>query len=239
MRDGSGRWLPTQWQELMRLTLRAVDSITTAGEPSPRWTFGGGTALALDLGHRFSYDIDAFLDSAKLIQKLAPVINPVTRSICWNSETLRPDYQYPGHYLKLIVKGIGEIDFLGASPLLQDATTPFEFEGRTIVRERPCEIIAKKIYLRGSTFKARDIFDLTGTYIALPDELTQASSSPFLTPDIYSRVRIRIQARMKAFKEEIVEEVYPTDFGQSYIGDACERALDALEFMEHGPRQSA
>jgi len=31
-------------------------------------------------------------------------------------------------------------------PLLDDQTTPFEFNGRIITRERPSEIIAKKIY---------------------------------------------------------------------------------------------
>ncbi len=136
MRDGSGRWLPSQWQTLMDLTLRAVDYVTTDNEPAPTWTFGGGTSLAIDLCHRVSYDIDAFLDSARLIQSLVPVRNTVTRMICWNEETNRPDYQYPGHYLKLIIRGKGEIDFLGASPLLDDATTPFEFGGRTIIRRQ-------------------------------------------------------------------------------------------------------
>lgn len=232
MRDGYGRWLPSQWHALMRLTLRAIDSVATDDEARPSWTFGGGTALALEIGHRFSYDIDAFLDSARLIQSLVPVTNAVTRTICWNDETKRPDYQYPRHYLKLVVKNVGEIDFLGASPLLAQSTSPFDFEGRTILRERPAEIIAKKIFHRGSTFKARDIFDLAGTYIALRDELLQASSSPFLTPEIYSRVRFRIEARIGAFEEEVAEEVNPTDFGRSYIDGACELALDALHAME-------
>jgi hypothetical protein len=51
----------------MDLALRAVHSVTTDGEPAPIWTFGGGTSLAIDLGHLVSYDIDAFLDSAKII----------------------------------------------------------------------------------------------------------------------------------------------------------------------------
>lgn len=232
MRDGSGKWLPSQWQKLMALTLRAIDSVKPADEPAPAWTFGGGTALAIDLGHRLSYDIDAFIDSARIIQKLVPLGNPVTAAICWNDQTSRPDYQYPGHYLKLIVKDVGEIDFLGAALLLENATMAFAFEGRPIERERPAEIIAKKIYHRCSTFKSRDVFDLAGTYLALPDELIVAAASPFLTPDIYARVRLRIKNRISVLEEDMAGEVNPTEFGRSYIGTAGAVALEALDFME-------
>jgi len=220
----------------MDLSLRAVDSVTTDPDRPPDWTFGGGTSLAIDLGHRVSYDIDAFVDSAKIIHRLVPVENTVTRMICWNPETERADFRYSGHYLKLIVKGVGEIDFLNASPLLEEATTPFEYKGRAIARERPAEVIAKKIYYRGSLFKGRDVFDLAGTFIAIPNELAHASQSPFLTPDVFARVRLRIEARIKAFKDEVKEEVNPTKFGNSYIHDACSLALEALDFMENRPR---
>lgn len=232
MRDGQGRWLPSQWQKLMALTLTALDSVTAADSPSPGWTFGGGTALALDLNHRVSYDIDVFLDSAKMIQSLVPVRNITTRAICWNDETERAEYQFPGHYLKLIVKAAGEIDFLCASALLDEATTRLEFNDRTILRERPAEIIAKKIYYRGGTCKARDIFDLAGTRLLMPEELVKASTSLFLTPEVYSRVRFRIVTRRDVFEEEIFEEVYPTEFGASYIDHACTLALEALDLME-------
>ncbi|RVP99659.1 nucleotidyl transferase AbiEii/AbiGii toxin family protein [Sinorhizobium meliloti] len=236
MRDGYGRWLPSQWQHLMELTLKALDAVTADDESAPAWTFGGGTSLAIDLAHRISYDVDAFLDSARVIQSLVPVRNAVTRAICWNDETQRADYQYSREFLKLIVKEVGEIVFLGGSPLVEDATTLFEFRGRTIVRELPADIIGKKIYYRGSMFKARDVFDLAGTYVALPDELFTAASSPFLTSDIYHRVQLRIEARIGAFEEEILQEVNPTEFGRSYMRNACELALEAIDFMRNGPR---
>ncbi len=235
MRDGSGKWLPSQWQRLMDLTLQSIDSVSYEGEPAPVWTFGGGTSLAIDLEHRVSYDIDAFLDSAAIIQRLVPVGNMVTRQICWNRETGRADYQYPGHYLKLSVSGAGEIDFLAASSLLENSTIPFAIAGRTIRRERPCEIIAKKIYYRGSTFKSRDVFDLAGTYLSMPDELAKAAASPFLTPEIYARVRLRIESRSHAFQTEMLDEINPTDFGRSYSKNACSQALEALTFMQNHP----
>src|SRR5262245_42008160 len=113
----------------MSFTLEAIDSISTEGKV-PEWTFSGETSLALDLQHRVSYDIDAFMDSAKAIRELVPIRNDVTRAICWNPETQRPEFHWPGRYLKLLVHKKGEIDFLGAPTLLDDPTNPFEIFGR-------------------------------------------------------------------------------------------------------------
>jgi Domain of unknown function (DUF1814). len=217
----------------MGLTLRALDSVSHDGN-TPLWTFGGGTSLAIDLNHRVSYDIDAFLDSAKVIQTLVPVKNVVTRLICWNNEQNRADFQYPGHYLKLIVRNKGEIDFLSTSPLTEDAIVPFSFHGRHIDRERPAEIIAKKIYYRGSQFKARDIFDLACTYAQMPTEIDIAANSPFMSADVYSRTRLRIEQRVDQFRKEIAVEVNPTKLGNAYMKDACDLALEALDAMELG-----
>lgn len=231
MRDGSGRWLPSQWRRLTALTLDAIDSVPEI-DRAPEWTFGGGTSFATDLGHRVSYDIDVFVDSAKVIQALVPVRNDVTRSICWNKLTGRADFQRPGHYLKLIVLDMGEIEFLSSASLLDDAIVPFSFEDRTIKRERPAEVIAKEIYRRGASFKARDVFDLAGTFLLKADELTVAAASPYLSREVISRVRLRIQLREAALREELFEETDPTDFGESYINDACRLSLEALDFME-------
>ena len=236
MRDGYGRWMPSQWQQLMRLTLQAIDSVTSENALPPYWTFGGGTALSIDLGHRISYDIEAFMDSARIIKELVPVNNPITREICWDAARQTANYRYPGHDLKLIVTGIGEIDFLSASSLVDGSTTEFDFNGRIIDRERPCEVIAKKIYYRGSTFKSRGVFDLAGIFLVMPDELSDAAGSVFMTPEIYERARLRIKTKMDAFKEDLSVEVNPTDFGKSYLEDACELALEALDVMQHRPK---
>ncbi len=222
----------------MELTLQAIDSVNAENELPPYWTFGGGTSLAIDLEHRISYDIDAFTDSARVVKQLVPVYNNVTRNICWDAARQKSNYHYPGHYLKLILNGVGEIDFLTASSLVDGSTTEFSFNGRIIDRERPCEVIAKKIYYRGTTFKSRDVFDLAGTFLVMPNELSVAAGSLFMTPEIYERARLRIETKRDIFKEDLFEEVNPTDFGKSYMENACELALEALDFMQHRPRPS-
>ncbi|CAN7529878.1 nucleotidyl transferase AbiEii/AbiGii toxin family protein [Rhizobium sp. LjRoot254] len=230
MRDGSGKWLPSRWHELMGSCLEAIDSVSSHGEVI--WTFGGGTALAIDLGHRISYDVDIFLDSAAVTKRLVPVTNEVTRRICWNPKTGRADYQWPGSYLKLIVFGKGEIDFLNATTLVETPTAPFEFAGRVLMRERPREIIAKKIYYRGSVFKGRDVFDLACTYHIMPEELRIAARSSYLSPDILKRVEFRINSQKEALTEAIAEDTNPTEIGIPLIETACETALAAIGMME-------
>src|ERR1700741_817102 len=102
MKDGSGGWLPTRWEDRMKKALIGLDRLE--GGPGP-WTFGGGTALAQILSHRISYGVYIFLDSSTVLKNLAPNMNPATKWLC-------DTWQWPGRYLKLILRDIGEIDFL-------------------------------------------------------------------------------------------------------------------------------
>ena len=43
---------------------------------------------------------------------------------------------------------------------------------------------------------------------------------------------------MRALEDEMSEEVNPTDFGRSYLANACSTALEALDFMENRPKPS-
>lgn len=40
-----------------------------------RWSFGGGTALMLQIAHRESHDIDLFIDDPQIL----PFLNPETQ----------------------------------------------------------------------------------------------------------------------------------------------------------------
>lgn len=228
MRDGSGRWQPSYWQELLRLTIEAVNSVPGG---ATEWSFGGGTALTQDLDHRISYDIDAFLES-KLVTRLVPNVNPTTKRICWNEKTQRADYQWPGNYLKLNIEGKGEIDFLSVGDIVENPTRTFEFEGANINKERPAEIIAKKLRYRSSKFKPRDAFDLAAVYLKEPDELRIAAESPLFEQDALKRAAVAISMRGTDFNRDIFVEVNPTEFGATFISDAQELATEALRSMQ-------
>ncbi|MEO9132390.1 MAG: nucleotidyl transferase AbiEii/AbiGii toxin family protein [Sphingomonas sp.] len=47
------------------MTISIFDHFRRANNFTPRWSFGGGTALMLMIDHRESHDIDIFLDDAR------------------------------------------------------------------------------------------------------------------------------------------------------------------------------
>jgi hypothetical protein len=194
----------------------------------------GGTSLALDLEHRVTHDIECCIDSAMVIQRLVPVVNPVTKAMCLDMKTGIPRYQFVGHCLKLTVADVGEISFMSAAPILDDPTVTVDIDHRRLQRERPAEVIAKMIYCRGSQLEACDVFDLAATHFVMPGELAIAADSPFMSPEVYARARLRIEARFESFRQEMPREVNPTKTGTEIIGDACTLALAALDSMEHG-----
>lgn len=119
------------------------------------WSFGGGTALMLQIDHRESHDIDLFLDDPQLL----PFLNPETQQI--PLERLPDTYHVEGrHVLKLAYGDAGEIDFICCASITEDPTALTEIRGQRVALEKPGEIIAKKVSYRGTMFQPRDMFDL-------------------------------------------------------------------------------
>jgi hypothetical protein len=104
------------------------------------WTFGGGTAMMLQIDHRESYDIDIFLSDPQLLSFLDPK---------------KRDFQFeikPSAYrgdgvgsLRLVFDGVGQIDFIVAFALTASPTTQASIEGGIVLLESIPEIVTKKI----------------------------------------------------------------------------------------------
>lgn len=103
-------------------------------------TFGGGTALMLQIDHRESFDIDIFLDDPQLL----PYLNPKTQNYPLD---INPDgYESDGsRTLKIVFEKVGEIDFICAPNLTGNATVRAKVRGRDVLLETPGEIIAKNL----------------------------------------------------------------------------------------------
>lgn len=195
----------------------ALDSLE--GGPGP-WTFGGGTALAQILGHRISYDVD-FLDSSTALKNLAPNINPVTKSSC-------DTWQWPGKYLKLILRDVGEIDFLNAPTYTGNPTYELKFGERSIAAERSAEIATKKLVYRASTFTARDAFDLAAIHLYDRSALGEIAQSPAITHDVVSSALNRLNLAKGQYQSDMRSLINATPRGEEFIDRACEIALEAL-----------
>lgn len=145
----------SDWARLFRVACALIRQVNSKEPIIDNWTFGGGTAMMLQIDHRESHDVDIFLPDPQLL----PFLDPQKRDFQFE---IQPDaYEGDGaRSLKLVFDKIGEIDFLVAAALTPSPTTQTNIEGETVLLETIPEIITKKIFYRGSSIQPRDIFDV-------------------------------------------------------------------------------
>lgn len=160
------------WEVLFSRAVALLDDLRTiGGAQDPFWTLGGGTVLMFRHNHRASKDIDIFVADPQYLGYLTPRLSD-------NAAELTSQYvEDANSYVKLQFEE-GEIDFVAASNLLDDAWEWWEIQGQRVRVERSAEIIAKKMYHRGNQATARDLFDLCLVIEREPDTLQEAA--PFL-----------------------------------------------------------
>jgi len=161
---------PSEWPLLFDLAASILNHFENANGYMPQWSFGGGTALMLQIDHRESHDIDLFLEDPQLL----PFLNPDTQGIPIER---KPD-SYDGDgsgVLKLAYQDLGEIDFICAPHIVAAPTVTRDVRGRRVALETPAEIIAKKVYFRGWNFMPRDMFDLAAVVEHLGADYARAA----------------------------------------------------------------
>jgi len=213
---GSRKWPATPWRTLLELALPALDEV--GGDLA--WTLGGGTALALKLDHRVSFDIDIFLEDAGGLKRLSPQYNKAARAI-----TER--WQEPGHYLKL-EHDRGAIDFIVAARQTDFPPWRYDFKGRSIPVEHPAEVLAKKLRYRGSQLVPRDVFDFLAT---LRFDAESVKAAARAVPDGARRAADRIRRMEKRYRATIGDEVNPTSRGAEILEADPMQAAEALDWM--------
>jgi hypothetical protein len=209
----------SKWAELLDLALPALDYVfkNQPDTERPFWTLGGGTALALQIDHRVSNDIDIFVSGTKL-KLFTPNSNPEAKKIS-------PSYQWPGFYLKFELD-FGEIDFLHSGLLTEPGFTWQTLNGRRIALETPEEVIIKKIRYRAEKFKLRDAFDLACTTMVRPGlEKVLVEETPDALPRLLGALRYLEGLGV----EKLSGAVVPTKFGESVLPHTFKIAIDLAE----------
>ena len=160
------------WESLFPRAWMLNDDISKyGGIADPFWTFGGGTVLMFRYRHRLSKDIDIFVPDPQYLGFVTPRLSDTAAD-------LTEDYtEQPGMFVKLQFDE-GEVDFVSAPNLLDDAWEVWDIGGRAVKVETAAEIIAKKMYHRGGRVTARDLFDLALVVEREPEQLLTAK--PFL-----------------------------------------------------------
>ena len=188
--------------------------------PQPRWSFGGGSSLAVFYDHRVSYDVDIFLASTDAMTALSPGRNPATTALLAGRS-----FQFPGNYLKLEMDG-GEIDFILAGERTRDPVQQWEFEGREISIETPWETAIKKIFHRSSTFKVRDAFDLAAV---IDHDGARLKAHLFEVEDRLDKLTDRLDALTAIYEKAAAVEINATASGRQYMEERAIRS--AISFL--------
>ena len=145
----------SDWPLLFRIACALIRQVNAKQKLIDHWTFGGGTAMMLQIDHRESRDVDIFLNDPQLLS----LLDPQKRD--FQFEIPPSDYTGDGaHFLKFGFDKIGEIDFIVAHAMTASPTREATVEGETVLLDSIPEIIAKKIHYRGAGMRPRDIFDI-------------------------------------------------------------------------------
>lgn len=155
----------SHWERLLGIARSIIDQSGIGDD----WTFGGGTAMMVQIGHRLSHDIDLFVDDPQLLGYLDP------SKQSFDFEIKPSAYAGDGNrFLKIAFDDLGEIDFVACSPLSAKPTKRIELHGRPIFIETIAEIITKKVFYRGSMITPRDVFDIAAAGKTHRREIVQA-----------------------------------------------------------------
>ncbi len=202
----------SNWPRLLALALEALDTLPRG----TRWSWGGGTALAIHFDHRVSLDIDIFLPDAQALRLLSPQRNATVRY-------LTGKWREPGHYIKLELDD-GEIDFIVSGLRTDPGYRPWKYEGHELPLETVAEVLAKKLHWRGSVALARDVFDLAAAWRLDPESFALAVEAE---PESAARIADQIIRRGKRIAQELPLAIRPTPIGQDILDNIDLLALAA------------
>lgn len=183
--------------------------------------------MMIQIGHRESDDIDIFLDDAQLLGFLDP-----SRS-GRRFDLMPSDYQSDGlRFQKFAFENIGETDFIVAGALTPMPFEMREVEGRAVLLETIPEIIAKKIYYRGSEAKPRDIFDIAA---AARSQLEPVVDALRAFPAQVSRAKDQLEKLNPEYVGRAIAQLRIMPDYEASAADSLDTALAVLDEVLSSP----
>lgn len=151
----------SRWDELLAEAFTIIDKVNQEFIILDDWSFGGGTAMMLQIEHRESHDIDLFLNDPQILRYVTSAVENLRFDIG------EPTYTGDGvSHLKISFESIGEIDFIVTPSITDEPTLKKNLLSRPVKLETLMEIIAKKIRYRGSMIQPRDVFDIAAACVS-------------------------------------------------------------------------
>ena len=213
---------PSEWRRLLPIATDLIDQLREkVGGYDVDWSFGGGTAMMIQIGHRESHDIDIFLNDPQLLGFIDPSRSQL------HFETLPSDYVGDGlRFQKFAFQNVGEIDFIVAGPLTAIPYDVREIEGRQVRLETIPEIIAKKVYYRGAAAKPRDIFDIAAAARSHRKKIIEALQA---FPDRVTATRMHLDVLNPEFVERTIAQLMILPGYEAFVADSLNLSRGLLE----------
>jgi Nucleotidyl transferase AbiEii toxin, Type IV TA system len=202
------------WRRLFRVVCDLIRQVNSDALVIDHWTFGGATAMMLQVNHRESRDVDIFLRDPQLL----PFLDPKTHDFKF---MIKPS-NYGGdgaRVLKLYFDEIGEIDFIVDDAKTANPTIQREIEGQNTILERVPEIITKKIVHRGASLKPRDIFDIAASAEHYADDVISGLRS-------YRKEVARALETMESLNPEFANNVISQLVIRPEFSEVAKTAID-------------
>jgi hypothetical protein len=210
---------PSDWAQLFRIACAMIRQVNAEQKIIDHWTFGGGTAMMLQIDHRVSHDVDIFLTDPQAL----PFLDPQTHD--FNFEIEPTDYKGDGARLLKLSFEFGEIDFIIAPSLTSRPTAQVIVEDEMVLLETIPEIIAKKVYQRGESIAPRDIFDIAAGSETHAESIIKELGS---YRDNVSRTLAAIDRLNPDFVSAVINQLSIKDEYRPIANKALERTKDVL-----------
>ena len=211
----------SRWRDLLQEAFGILDRVNKDYDIIDNWSFGGGTAMMIQIDHRESHDVDLFLDDPQLLPYVEATVAEMQFAL--GEATYNGDGS--GH-LKIAFDGIGEIDFIVTGHITDAPTMDQEIEGRSIALETVPEIIAKKVRYRGSRIQPRDIFDIAAAVKAGQSDDIRAALATI--PEYAAETSARIESLSEDYVSSSISQLALRETSKTLIDTAYGLTLDLL-----------
>lgn len=131
---------PSEWQRLFAIASDLIRQVRVAtGGYDFEWSFGGGTAMMIQIGHRESHDVDLFINDPQLLGFLDPSRSGLSLSV------VPAAYEGDGaRFQKFAFDQLGEIDFIVAGALTAVPVVIQIVEGQPVQLEPSLRSLPRK-----------------------------------------------------------------------------------------------
>ena len=211
----------SRWRDLLQEAFGILDHVNREFEIIESWSFGGGTAMMIQIDHRESHDIDLFLDDPQFLPYVEATVSE--RQFALGEASYNCDGT--GH-LKIAFEGIGEIDFIVTGHVTEAPTSIRTIEGRAVALETVPEIIAKKVRYRGSRIQPRDIFDIAAA--GATNDTADVIAALALIPDYVRETISRIDVLSRDYVSSSIAQLALREQNQHLVESAYDDALGLL-----------